>query len=202
MYEQEVPKAQDSRKSESDKSDKSDSRKYAHRKPEQGSREPQPQEETSGVSALPEAKKTQNGRPYKRTLIIVFLVAVVFLLCAYLYHLVNNRSLQVVVMVGDLTVTDKQKAEGEYFITFQAGAYNLVPPEMNSRGFVVRTTGEIYDMLVLDVPYEAASLVFRIPRSAARKAGYEEEQANVQALWQENILSNYATVKSVVWSVQ
>jgi len=135
---------------------------------------------------------------------IVILVVIAILLVAgssFVYTWMNNRTIDVVASIRDITFVDKQKSGDDYYVTFQAADYNLLPEGLNENGIMVKASADIYNAIVLDVGYGSANIVFQVPASVARKAGFQEEQANVQVLWTEDILGKYARIQSVVWSV-
>lgn len=160
-------------------------------------------EAEEAVYGKQEPGKVKKGGKAKRFAIVAAIAAVaVFLLCAYIYSLVNNRIMGVVAMVGDVTILDKYRDGEDNYVTFRAESYNMIPSDLNEKGITVRMERELYDAIAIDVKYGTANILFRVPYSVARKAGYEEEQANVQVLWTEDILNKYAWIKTVVWSAK
>jgi len=136
----------------------------------------------------------------KAVLVAAVVIVVVMLISAYLYSLANNRNITVVTSVGNITFTDKQREGDYYYAAFKAADYNMIPEVLNGTGVMVAVDSDTYNALALDVEYAYANVVFTLPRSAARKAGYVESQANVQVLWQKDILEKYARIQSVIWS--
>ncbi|MDL2302479.1 hypothetical protein LJC58_09005 [Lachnospiraceae bacterium OttesenSCG-928-D06] len=150
----------------------------------------------NGKNKLPSFQKKMKKAASIAAVGIVFIL----LISAYLYSLVNNKNITVVTTIGSITFTDKQKNGEECYVTFQAADYNLIPDSLNEKGITIKVDGDTYHALALDVDYAYANVVFQIPKSAANKAGYDESSANIQALWNKDILEKYAQIQSIVWS--
>jgi hypothetical protein len=141
------------------------------------------------------------GQTRKYVFVAVAVAVAVLLLCSYIYSLINNRIMSVVAMVGDVTILDKYREGEDNFVNFRAGSYNLIPSKLNEDGITIRIEKELYDAIALDVKYGLANIVFQVPYSVAKKAGYVESQGNVQVLWTEDIVNKYAWIRAIVWSV-
>lgn len=144
----------------------------------------------------------EGKKKYKMIAAAAVAVAVLaVLLCIYIYSLQYNRRLTVIAPVGDIVFVEKHRDEEDCFVTFQAAEYNRIPAEVNMQGITIQIEPEFYDILVLNAEYASANIVFEVPQGVARKAGYDEAQANIQNLWTEDILKKYTSVRSIVWAV-
>lgn len=139
--------------------------------------------------------------PVRKILIIAAVVlAAILAVLIYVYSLSQKQIITVVTTIGNLTFTDKQKTDEDYTITFQAADYNFLPEEMNTKGITTHISSEIYDAIALDTEYRYANILFEVPRNVARKAGFDKEKANTQALWTPEILQKYSKIQTAVWT--
>lgn len=147
-------------------------------------------------------EKLQTGR--SRAILLASAAAAIaviaIIVCIYSYRSWYNSKITMIIPIGEITFVDKYQEDERYYITFQAADYNRVPTQLNGKGICVQVEKEVYDILALDIKYNSANVVFEVPKGVARKVGYEEEKLNVQNLWTEDVLMNYTTLKSIVWS--
>lgn len=128
------------------------------------------------------------------------IAVIAIIVCIYSYRSWYNSKITMIIPIGEITFVDKYQEDERYYITFQAADYNRIPAQLNGKGICVQVEKEVYDILALDIKYNSANVVFEVPKGVARKVGYEEEKLNVQNLWTEDVLMNYTTLKSIVWS--
>lgn len=135
-----------------------------------------------------------------RTIVIAAAaVMVLLIICVWVISL--NRKLTVIAPIGNITFIDKHRENDICYVTFEAADFNRIPKEINEQGITVMVDQATYDLIALDVEYGSANVVFEVPKSAAGKVGYDESLMNIQNLWTDKILTDYATIRSIVWSV-
>lgn len=157
-------------------------------------------EDTSAGSGNTGLKSGSDRNIMIRTIVIAAAaVLVLLLICIWVISL--NRKLTVIAPIGNITFIDKHRENDICYVTFEAADFNRIPKEMNEQGITVMVDQATYDLIALDVEYGSANVVFEVPKSAAGKAGYDESLMNIQNLWTDKILTDYATIRSIVWSV-
>lgn len=143
--------------------------------------------------------KSSRGRAVRISIAAVAVAVVAICVCVLVFRGLGSRTTSAYVSLGDVTFIDKSRQGDEYFVTFQAAEYNCLPEELNENGVTIRINREIYDALALNVKYSAATVSFTVPVRIASRAGYREADGNLNALWREDILSEYGRVISLVW---
>lgn len=144
--------------------------------------------------------KLGKNKASKIGVIAAVTAVVVLALSIYIYTVQYNKTITIIAPVGDITFQDKFKDGDRYFVVFQAADFNRIPEAVSSKGITMQVDGPTFDLLALNVEYGTANVVFEVPQGVARKAGYLAEEVNVQVLWTEEILSKYATMRTIIWS--
>lgn len=151
-------------------------------------------------------QKAANQKSWKQSLLHRAAIAAGAILCLALIICIivgvsqYNKRMTIIAPIGDITFLDKYQQDGEYYVTFQAAEYNRIPSEMNDKGINIKVEAEAYQLLVLNEKYDSASVVFEVPQGMAKKAGYSQEELNIQTLWTEEIISKYTELKTIIWS--
>lgn len=151
-----------------------------------------------------EVKDAEESNPkIKKAAAIVIVIALAAALTGiFTFARHMGKKITVVTTVGNVTFTDKHREDGKCYVTFKAADYNVIPAELNQKGMTVLIEEDLYKALPLEVEYDSVNVVFEVPRFAYAKAGFSQKQANVQTLWTEEILSKYARIQSLVWSMK
>lgn len=177
---------------------------------EEGSEKPKPERQADKKDRDQEIKnrlkmeKMEQGR--KRARIIAFaavlVAAAAILIAVGIYRADYSKVITVISTVGDVTFTDKSRDGDGCYVTLVAADYNRIPEAWQESGVRIKIDSGMYDVLVLDIEYDTANIVFEVPQGIARKAGFSQEDMNVQSLWTDEILQQYTSVRNIIWSME
>lgn len=175
---------------------------------EEGSEKPKPQadkkDKDQEIKNRLKMEKMEQGR--KRARIIAFaavlVAAAAILIAVGIYRADYSKVITVISTVGDVTFTNKFRDEDGCYVTFVAADYNRIPEAWQESGVRIKIDSGMYDILVLDIEYDTANIVFEVPQGIARKAGFSQEDMNVQSLWTDEILQQYTSVRNIIWSTE
>lgn len=165
-------------------------------------REDSVHKKTDQLKMTVEKLRLKKSKAVKFGIIAAAVAVAAIVLCIYIYMVQYNQTITVIVPIGDVTFTEKNEEETEFYVTFHAADYNRIPAQVNEKGVKVHVDKETYDMLVLKVEYDSADVIFEVPQGVARKVGYSVDSMNYQTLWTENILARYTSIRSIVWSAK
>lgn len=155
------------------------------------------------IENLLKMEKMKHGRNRARIIafVAILIATAAILIAVGIYRADYSKVITVISTVGDVTFTDKSRDGDGCYVTLTAADYNRIPEEWQS-GIRIKIDSGLYDILVLNMEYDTANIVFEVPQGIARKAGFSQEEMNIKSLWTDEILSQYTSVRNIIWSTE